>query len=87
MQGSAETNVDVTSAIESAPMIISWQQASMFMMDGVWIWISTIRPNSSLLIKYVSSPAGRLAAVSRLSRFADTAAPYDPFGEILLSIS
>jgi hypothetical protein len=35
MQGSAETNVDVTSAIESAPMIISWQQASMFMMDGV----------------------------------------------------
>ena len=32
-------------------------------------------------------PTGRFATVSRLSRFADAAAPYDPFGEILSSIS
>ncbi len=44
MQGSLLMNVDVTSAIDAASLIIAWAQASMFMTDGVRIAISTTLP-------------------------------------------
>ena len=50
MQGSLLMIGDVTSASDAAATSMKWAQASMFMIDGVRMAISTTRPYSTVLM-------------------------------------